>query len=231
MRTAAIVVAAGAGRRLGGVCKALLDLGGRPLLCRSLEALQASPLVDGICVAVPPGQLGRFSGEFASRWPCTKVFAWVEGGERRRDSVRSALEAVPGEAALIAVHDAARPFLDEALLARVVAAAAATGAAVPGIGLTDTIKEIDGGGVVVRTLPRDRLRAVQTPQVFAARLLRRAYREAGADDATDDAALVERLGLPVALVEGSPENIKITAPEDIDRARRILAARGGSGDA
>jgi 2-C-methyl-D-erythritol 4-phosphate cytidylyltransferase len=224
MKTAAVVVAAGAGRRIGCVCKALLQVGGRPLLSYSLEVLQNSGLVDGICVVVQPELLDSFRKESLARWPFEKIFAWVAGGERRQDSVAAALGVVPEDASLIAVHDAARPFIAEEMLQRLVRAARVKGAAIPGIEVVDTIKEVAGSGVVSRSLDRARLRAVQTPQVFAAELLRRAYRNAeeGGITATDDASLVELLGHEVAVVEGSRDNIKITVPEDLESAERIL---------
>jgi 2-C-methyl-D-erythritol 4-phosphate cytidylyltransferase len=224
MNTAAIVVAAGKGRRMGGVCKALIELEDKPLLCYSLDLFQASRLVSTIVVVVPPGLLKHFSHEFAGRWKHPKISAWVEGGRRRRDSVMAGVEVVPADAAFVAIHDAARPFADKALLERVFAAARRKGAAVPGIEITDTIKEIDARRIAVRTIDRTKLRAIQTPQVFEAALLRRAYRVA-ADKGltvTDDASLVEQLGHEVLVVEGNRDNIKITVPEDIERGKEIL---------
>ena len=227
METVAIIVAAGMGRRMGNKPKALLDLGGKPLLCHSLDVFQASPLVDGIVVAVPPGMLSMFRNEFASLWRYSKIVAWVEGGARRQDSVAAALDAVPADAKLIAVHDAARPCVTDALIRRVVETAREKGAAIPGIEVVDTIKEIEETGLVTRSLARERLRAVQTPQVFYADLIRKAYRAAEEKGftVTDDASLVERLGHPVSVVAGERGNIKITVPGDIQRAKGILKGR------
>jgi 2-C-methyl-D-erythritol 4-phosphate cytidylyltransferase len=227
----AIIVAAGMGRRMGNRPKALLELGGRPMLCYSLEAFQASALVDGIVVAVPPGTLAGFRDRILSCGRYPKIAAWVEGGARRQDSVAAALAAVPAEARLVAVHDAARPCVRGELIDRLIGAAQETGAAVPGIGVVDTIKEVDGAGTVTRSLRRERLRAVQTPQVFSADLLRRAYRAAAEEGAagTDDASLVERAGHPVAVVEGSADNLKVTVPRDLGRAEAILKRRGAGG--
>ena len=224
METVAIVAAAGAGRRMGSVCKVLLQIGGRALLSYSLEALQNSDLIDGICVVVQPELLSSFQKESSIRWPFEKIFAWIAGGERRQDSVAAALRVVPDDVSLIAVHDAARPFIAGELLERLIGAARVKGAAVPAIEVVDTIKELAGSGVVGRSLDRARLRAIQTPQVFAAGLLRRAYRNAekGGITATDDATLVELLGHEVAVVEGSRDNIKITVREDVESAERIL---------
>jgi 2-C-methyl-D-erythritol 4-phosphate cytidylyltransferase len=224
METVAVIVGAGEGRRMGGQCKALLRLGNKPLLCYSLEIMQKTERVDGICVVVPPGLLHYFENEFASTWPCEKVFAWVGGGIRRRDSVETALKQIPGSALWIAVHDVARPFITEELLERVLNAARGSGASVPGVRVLDTTKEVDDKGYVVRSLERERLRAIQTPQVFSAEILRRAYCNAKAreESLTDDASFVERLGVEVAVVQGSRHNIKITLPEDLELARYIL---------
>ena len=231
MEIAAIVVAAGLGRRMGGAAKALLELCGKPLLCHSLDLFQSSPLVDGIVVAVPPGTLSFFRDEFASRWRHPKVLAWVAGGARRQDSAAAALAAVPPEASIVAVHDAARPCASAGLVRRVIEAAKRSGAAIPAVEVVDTIKEVDEAGVVTRSPARERLRAVQTPQAFSAGLLREAYRAAGDGRraATDDASLVERLGRPVVVVEGERGNIKITVPEDLGAAEAILKGRMGGG--
>jgi len=228
MNTAAIVVAAGEGWRIGGRCKALLDLNGRALIRYSLDLLEASELIDGIYTVVHPDFLTRFEKELAAQWGYRKIIAWVAGGERRQDSVAAALMRVPEEVSLIAVHDAARPLVTEDLLRRVVHSARAHGAAVPVVKVVDTIKEVDASGRIVRTLPRERLMAVQTPQVFEASLLRRAYRSAVEREiaVTDDASLIEALGHAVAAVEGSVENIKVTMPGDLLRAEQILKQRG-----
>lgn len=224
METVAIVVAAGAGRRMGSLCKALLDISGKPILTYSLDVLQKSDLIDGICVVVQPELMDSFKKESSIRWPFEKIFAWVAGGARRQDSVAAALNVVPGDVSLIAVHDAARPFITGALLQRLIAAARVRGAAIPAIEVVDTIKEMTDSGIVGRSLDRGKLRAVQTPQVFDAELLRRAYRNAekAGITATDDAALVELIGHEVAVVEGSRANIKITLRDDLELAEKIL---------
>jgi 2-C-methyl-D-erythritol 4-phosphate cytidylyltransferase len=227
MNTVAIVVAAGAGLRIGNKCKALTRLGGKPLLSHSLEVLQGSDLIDGICVVVQPERLCSFQKGASRRWPFGKIFAWVAGGERRQDSVAAALRVVPAEASLIAVHDAARPFITGELLRRLIGVARAKGAAVPAIEVVDTIKEVTDSGTVSRSLDRGKLRAIQTPQVFEAKLLREAYRNAETQgiSATDDAMLVELIGHEVAVVEGSSDNIKITVREDVGKGEEILRKR------
>ena len=212
---------------MGGLCKALVELAGKPMLYYSLEVFQDSPLVDGVVVVVPVDRLSDFEGDFTRRWRCEKVLAWVAGGERRQDSVTAALRSVPEDVAWIAVHDAARPFFTERLLERLLKTVRKTGAVVPGIAPADTIKEVDDSGFIRRTPAREMLRAVQTPQVFAAKVLRRAYHEAEGSEmeSTDDASLVERIGHDVAVVMGNSENIKITRPIDLELAKQILKNR------
>ncbi len=188
-----IVVAAGRGERFGGD-KVWEPLEGQPLVARSLAAL-AGPPVEQVALVVAPGRLadGRALARTAPI-PCVAV----PGGARRQDSVRNGLLAL-GPCEWVAVHDAARPFATRELLARTLAAAQATGAAVPAVPIADTVKRVRDG-LVVETLPRAELWAVQTPQVFRGALLAQAHRQA-ADEATDDAALVERLGVRVAVTE------------------------------
>jgi len=228
IRTVAIVVAAGTGRRMGEVCKALLQLRSREALRYSLDLFEASGLIDGVWVAVHPALLDRFKNQFAPSWGYRKVMGWVAGGERRQDSVAAALKEIPEEASIVVVHDAARPLATAELLSRVVKAAGEHGAAIPVVEVVDTIKEVDESGKVAGTLQRRRLRAVQTPQAFSAPLLKEAYALAEKEGigATDDASLVEAMGRSVMAVAGERDNIKITAADDLDRAERIMVRRG-----
>jgi len=217
-RVAAVVVAAGEGRRFGG-SKLFAPLKGRPVLDWSLRAFETNPFIDAI-VLVLSEAAGRV--KYAAKFP--KIAAVVRGGERRQDSVANGVAALQvGDDDIILVHDGARPLLTQELIERVIEGARRTGAAVPGLPPDDTIKEIEGG-MVVRTIDRDRLVRIQTPQGFAAGLLRRALARAGAEGAagTDEAALVERLGLPVTVVAGDPRNIKITSPLDLSVAEAFL---------
>src|SRR5581483_6618105 len=211
-----IVVAAGRGERFGGD-KVWERLGGRPVVAWSLAAL-AGPPVERVALVVAPARLAEARALARSvAVPCQVV----PGGARRQDSVRNGLLAL-GPCEWVAVHDAARPFATRELLERVWAAARASGAAVPGVPLVDTVKRVREG-FVVETLPRAELWAVQTPQMFRGALLARAHR-AVADEATDDAALVERLGARVAVAEGAYNNVKITTPEDLALANWRLRA-------
>jgi 2-C-methyl-D-erythritol 4-phosphate cytidylyltransferase len=221
MSVLAIIVAAGRGVRMGaGGPKAFLPLGGLTLLERSLSLFLSHPRIDRVVAAVPdPGEARRLLGPPAAR------VVLVRGGATRQDSVRCALQAIPSvEDEIILVHDAARPLVTRAIIDAVIASAEVTGASIPGVVPPDTIKELDEQGAVAATLPRERVRLAQTPQGFRGDVLREAYARAGRDGfaGTDDASLVERTGRTVVLVEGSPRNIKITTPADLELAEAIL---------
>ena len=215
-----ILVAAGRGERFGED-KVWALLMGRPVLAHALEAL-ARPPVERVALVVAPTRLAD-ARALASALPLpTLPIIVAPGGARRQDSVRNGLLAL-GQCDWVAVHDAARPLATHALLLRTLAAAQATGAAVAAVPVKDTIKRV-AEGMVVETLPRAELWAVQTPQVFRGALLAQAHRARG-DDATDDAALVERHGARVGVAEGAYDNIKITAPGDLALAAWLLAQR------
>lgn len=209
MEAGVVVVAAGEGRRFGGP-KAFVELEGRSLLERACAAFAS--FRDRVLV-VRPEDLPR-----ASRPGWTVV----AGGARRRDSVANGIEALRAGIGIVLVHDAARPLLSPELVERVLAAAALHPAVVPVVPLSDTVKRVRGD-VVLETLDRSALVAVQTPQAFRLDLLRRALQGDGSD-ATDEAALVERLGGPVRTVPGDPWNIKVTGPEDLILLRALLRA-------
>ena len=220
-----IVAAAGSSRRMEGQNKLMLPLDGIPVLARTLLALDGSRLIDEIVVAVreedllPPGDLCRLYG-------VTKPVKIVRGGESRLDSVLAAAMECREDAAFLAVHDGARPLADPELIDRVVALAHRTNAAALAVPVKDTIKVVRDGRVE-STPDRALLRAVQTPQVFDAQLLRAALQSAqtlGAE-ITDDCSAVERLGKEVHLTEGDYENIKITTPEDMLLACELLRRR------
>jgi 2-C-methyl-D-erythritol 4-phosphate cytidylyltransferase len=218
-RVWAVVPAGGRGVRMGAK-KQGLPVGGRPVLRWTLDAFEAADVVEAVVVAVPAEDVAAWRRRLRS---CRKVTAVVAGGPERQASVAAGLAAVPVGVGVVVVHDGARPCVTPELVARVVAAARADGAAVAALPVGETVKRGEDGWVR-ETLDRAGLWAVQTPQAFRADLLRAAHGRAEADGvlATDDAALVERLGAPVRLVPGLPGNVKITRPEDLPLAAALL---------
>ncbi len=204
----AVVLAAGEGRRFG-LPKQFAPLAGRPVVAWSVDA--ARSVCDGVVLVLPAGEVGEEFGADVS----------VAGGPTRSDSVRRGLAAVPADAEVVVVHDAARPLADPALFAATVAALddPSVAGAVTAVEVTDTVKRV-ADGVVLGTLRRHDLVAVQTPQAFRADVLRRAH--AGTPEATDDAALVEALGATVRVVPGDPCNVKLTTATDLAFAEYLL---------
>jgi 2-C-methyl-D-erythritol 4-phosphate cytidylyltransferase len=223
MTLVAILAAAGRGERLGGP-KQLLELGGKPLAAWALEALERSRSVDGIYIACEEEQRERFQALGAAFAPL-KSRAVVAGGATRQASVCAALSAIAPAPDFVLVHDGARPFVTPELIERVAAAAAGTGAAIAAVPVKDTIKQATAADTIERTIAREGLWSAQTPQVFAYELLLAAHAKGGDAGltATDDAALVERLGAPVVLVMGTYGNMKITTPDDLEYARFVAA--------
>jgi 2-C-methyl-D-erythritol 4-phosphate cytidylyltransferase/2-C-methyl-D-erythritol 2,4-cyclodiphosphate synthase len=238
MHVTAIIAAGGRGQRFGGDRpKQLLLVGGRPILERSVLAFASHPEVDAIIVALPPGLVDDPPAYLRRS---DKPLRIVAGGERRQDSVANAFRAMADASDVIVIHDAARPFASADLIARTIAAAAESGAAVAAVQSRDTVKQAEvwrgadaetwrGASalrVVKATLPRETIYLAQTPQAFQRDVLRRALEMGARDrrDATDEAALVELAGLPVRIVDGEASNIKITTQEDVPVAEAI--ARG-----
>lgn len=226
-RVAAVLPAAGAGRRLGGTRKPYLELMGRPLLAHALAPFLKRADVEWVVVALPAEDAVSPPPWIAALDPRVRL---VAGGEERGDSVWAALGALPAAAEVVVVHDAARPLLPEDVLERTIAAARAGDGAIAALPAADTVKEVEGGRVVA-TPERGRLWLAQTPQAFPREVLLEAYRRARREGirATDDASLVERLGHPVVVVEGSAENLKVTRPADVRMAESLLASRGWTG--
>ena len=210
----AVLAAAGRGERLGSDRpKAFARLGGRPLLAESLERLEDSGWIDAIVIAAPP-DWEEPSILVAEEIAATKVSSAVTGGASRSESVRLALEEVPAEAAVVLVHDAARPLLPEEVIERVLAPLSeGWDGVVPAVPLADTVKRVEGDRVV-ETLSREDLVAVQTPQAFLADALRRAV-SGDVSSATDCASLVESQGGRIKVVEGDPRLLKVTDAEDL----------------
>jgi 2-C-methyl-D-erythritol 4-phosphate cytidylyltransferase len=233
---AAIVAAGGRGERLGpGQPKALRALAGVPMLVYAVQALAEARLVELVVVAAPPGGVAEVEALLAAHEICAPVLV-VAGGEHRQDSVARALEALPPDVDVVLVHDAARPLAPSELIDAVASAVlAGHGAVVPGLAMTDTVKRVvlstDGADADVRapelvsqTVSRTDLRCIQTPQGFDRAVLTKAH-SAAEGTATDDAGLVERLGLPVVVIAGSADAFKITRPIDLLVAEAVLRER------
>ncbi len=217
-----ILLGAGAGRRLGAAePKALLSIGGRPMLGIAAAAAAASPLVGGLVVTFPPGWEGRARA-------CVEDLGvpvdLVEGGDSRQASVGAALAKVPGQVGIVAVHDAARPFASPELFARVIQAVAdGADGAVPVLAVTDTVLRVRGE-TVEGTEPRDELALGQTPQAFRTSVLREAHAKADVAGAsfTDDASMLRWAGFEVRAIPGDPANVKITTIADLAHADRRM---------
>lgn len=230
-RVGALVPAAGRGDRLGpdGPPKALRLLDGVPLLVHAVAALISSRTVDVVVVAAPVLEVAAVDALLRAAFPVADVRV-VAGGPTRQDSVAAALAELPGDVTVVLVHDAARPLVPPTLVDAIVdAVTGGAAAAVPGLPVVDTLKQVDLDGRVLATPPRGQLRAVQTPQGFRRELLEAAHAAARAlpppDPATDDAGLVERLGAAVQVVPGSEEAFKVTRPLDLLLADAVLARR------
>jgi 2-C-methyl-D-erythritol 4-phosphate cytidylyltransferase/2-C-methyl-D-erythritol 2,4-cyclodiphosphate synthase len=221
----AIIAAAGRGSRLGGSRpKQLLAVGGRELLERSVELFASHPAVNDVIVALP-ADLAVNPPAYLRRAPHVRI---VAGGARRQDSVANAFAAVSEQSDVVVVHDAARPFASAALVTRTIEAAAETGAALAALPARDTVKRAAAGPpLVTETLPREQIYLAQTPQAFRRDVLQAALALAARSplEATDEAALAERLGRPVRLVEGEAANIKVTTADDVPIAEALAGGR------
>lgn len=222
MSTAAIIVAAGAGERLGaGLPKALVHLGGQPMIARAASAFVASASVEQIVVVAPP----KFTDALHEHVPAEVQV--VPGGATRQLSVTAGLDTLGPDVRVVAVHDAARPLVTPELIDRTVAALRPPWDAVaPALAVVDTLKAVDNRGVVLRTIDRTGVWAVQTPQVSSRAALERVHARVASDigAATDDLSLVERAGGRVLLIEGDPANFKITHPVDLVLATRLVTS-------
>lgn len=218
-RCGAVIVAAGSASRMGGVDKILEDVGGEPLILRTVKAFVACDAVSEIVIVTRPDQVEKISGLCGG---LEKVTAVVTGGKDRAESVHLGLNALSDKMKLAAIHDGARPMVTWQLIDRVIRAANSFGAAVPGVPVKDTVK-VTGGGLVKSTPDRKNLCAVQTPQVFDYDMLRAALKKVRTDGTaiTDDSAAIELMGMSVKVVEGDERNIKVTTPMDLAIVRLL----------
>ena len=221
-----VVPAAGSGQRMGGIAKPFLELRGEPVLLRSLRPFLDHPGVREVIVSVPMAH-----AESPPAWliEADRRVRVVAGGETRRDSVWAGLQALSDALDVAVVHDGARPLVSPDVVGRCIALAGSGVGAVAGVPVVDALKEVEDDGHIAATPDRSRLWHAQTPQAFPLGVIIDAYRQALAQGllATDDAALVESVGGRVVMVESSPDNLKITRPEDLEMAESILSRREG----
>ena len=204
--------------------KALLPLGDRPILIHTLQKFEDCPQVDEVLPLLPPGEGMDLAEESVRRFGLKKVYQILPGGEERQDSVYRGLQALRGKADWVIIHDGVRPFVSPELIQQVLSETRRWKAVAVALPASETIKEGSPENEVIRTVDRRRLWMVQTPQSFEYPLILRAYEEARREGflGTDDASLVERLGLPVKILQGSRFNFKITTPEDLVLAEALL---------
>ena len=233
MHVTAIIAAGGSGRRLGAsVPKQLLDVGGRTLLERSIDAFRSHPAVDEVIVAVPAEMLAAPPSCLAWLDNAGDV-RLVAGGERRQESVANAFAAVSETVDIVLVHDAARPFVTSDVISRAIEGAVAHGAAIAALPVSDTVKRVvidevrAGGSVIVETLPREEIFLAQTPQAFRREVLQSAIAAGRSTEATDEAMLAELAGYRVHVVIGDPGNGKVTTAADLAGARVRVEPAGG----
>ena len=223
-----LIPAAGMGKRMGkAVAKQFLLLGDKPMLAHTLLAFQRAPEIDEIIPILSQEDMESCLRDIVERYHITKVKTLVVGGKERQESVLHGLQKLEKDVSIVLVHDGVRPFVTQEMIREVVERARKGECVIFGVPVKDTVKEVDGKGMVRHTLDRRGLWAIQTPQAFPAKVLKHAYEESTKHNAigTDDAMLVEQAGGKVRVIMGSYENIKITTPEDLVLAEEILKGR------
>jgi len=228
MKITAIIPAGGSGRRMQSrEAKQYLLLKGIPLLVHTLRIFQESPVIGEIVLVVPVNDVPMIQIDIVDAFAMTKIRRVVAGGRERQDSVRNGLAVLPADCEIVLIHDAARPFVSAALIEKAVNGAVREGAVAVGVRSRDTVKHCDGEGKVIETLDREQIWMAQTPQAFRRATIVAAHQKAQEDNfyGTDDAMLVERMGIPVRMIEGFPDNIKITTTEDLAWAEYRLATK------
>jgi 2-C-methyl-D-erythritol 4-phosphate cytidylyltransferase len=231
MKVNAVIVSAGKGHRfMDGKKKQFLPLAGKPVLARTLDPFERCPLVNAVVLVVGQEDLGFCLREIVEKYGYRKVSRVVPGGESRQESVRHGMDAVPEDVEIVVIHDGVRPFVTQKMIEESIRSAMRFKAVVLGTPVKETIKTVNPEGKVLKTLDRGSLWQIQTPQVFHAKLIRDALNKATEDGfmGTDDASLVERLGVEVHVLPGDYTNIKITTPEDLLLASLLLQAKSPS---
>jgi 2-C-methyl-D-erythritol 4-phosphate cytidylyltransferase len=222
-RVGVVIAAGGASTRMGEIDKIFAPLGGKPVLARVVGIFEASVPVDRIVVVLNVGNLSK-GQKLSEAEDWHKVDAIIPGGPRRQDSIKEGLAKLH-DCHWIIIHDGARPLVSAALIEKGIEAAGETGAAIAAVPVTDTVKLADSGNFVRKTLSRENLWSVQTPQVFRSDIINKAY-QAADTEVTDDAALVEAMGVKVKLYPGDYKNIKLTTPADLISAELLWQRKG-----
>lgn len=224
----AIVVAAGQGLRMGSAQrKQFLRLCGEPILIHTLRAFDACQAVGKLLLVVPAGEMDFCQKKIIEPADISTRIAMVQGGNRRQDSVFNGLKSIPTNEGIVLIHDGVRPLVTVELIDACIEGAQRWGACIPALMPVDTLKQIDGNDIIEQTISRDSVRLAQTPQAFHLSVLRRAYEKAKRRGwkATDDASLVERMGMSVHVIPGMRENLKITTAEDLALAQWYFSNR------
>ncbi|MGM0452213.1 MAG: 2-C-methyl-D-erythritol 4-phosphate cytidylyltransferase [Thermodesulfobacteriota bacterium] len=227
----AIIVAAGSGRRMNApIPKQYIQLAGLPILTHTLLVFDAHPAISRIVIVVAADDVAFCRDRIVPAADRQYIIEAIAGGAERFDSVYRGLAAVDGGDDVVLIHDGVRPFVTPEMISACIAGAETTGACVPGVPATDTLKRVDGDGGIAETIPRQNVWLAQTPQAFCLDLIRRAYENAIKTRrfVTDDAELVEHLGHRVEMIAGSAGNIKITTPSDIALARALIKINAGA---
>jgi 2-C-methyl-D-erythritol 4-phosphate cytidylyltransferase len=231
MRTLAIILAGGTGKRMGtSTNKQFLILDNKPIIVRTLQVFEECRQVDGIYLVVNHRDLSLIQEEILEPYKFNKIMKLVVGGRLRQDSVKNGLEAIEPPCDIVIIHDGARPFVSPAFIDKSISLMEMFDAIIPALPVKDTIKVVSKEGFVTKTLERDSLWAVQTPQTFKYETVLKAYREGASKKlyGYDDATFLEHVGKRVKVIEGSPYNIKITTPEDLNIAKGMLSQLKGS---
>ena len=227
----AVIPAGGSGQRMGTATpKQFMPLGGVPLLLHSLQVFERCASISQVILVVPKDERERTLSEVVARHGIKKVLKIVAGGATRQESVYHGLKETDPETEIVVIHDAVRPFVTEELIERSIETARDIGGAIVAVPMKETVKQVGPDGHILRTVDRSQLWLAQTPQTFRRALLIEGYRKAESDGfhATDEAAVMERLGHKIVVVPGGWDNIKITTPEDFQMAEAILAGRNTS---
>ncbi len=225
MKAWAIIAAAGIGTRMGAdLPKQYLEIGGRPIICHTLDRFKQASCIDSVVIVVEPGRVEAFKKDILERFGYPKNWMVVPGGQVRQESVASGLSMVPADCDVVVVHDGVRPFVATSLIERSVKEASHQGACIVATPVKETVKRVARGNIIAETVDRHDLWNAKTPQSFRLDVLTEAMNSALRDGfiGTDEASIVERLGVKVRIIESDDRNIKITTPADLMVAQSIF---------